>query len=349
MRGSVSLDDCRKVWVKRRMDSPVFISSEVARQVFDWRDAVAALQQVYANPFGPGACPPRVIAAEGPTWLRALPSNPPGSRYFGAKLMGASMAPAGRMVDYVIVLFDRTTGRIAGFLDANLITGYRTAATSAAALDKLVAKGPFRLGVIGSGLEASMHIRAFAAMRDLVEVTVYSTNGARREAFAQSMSEELGISVVAAGTPEAAVGAADIVLTAARSHDEKPILFGNWLQDHAAVVSIGSTVPEQREIDVSVVERADLIVCDMVEEVLHETGDMLAAKAVGVNLDTRTISLNELMNGTAAERVAGARRPMFKSVGGGIQDVVVGGAILDRAIAAGLAAPLPVQFLGKAI
>lgn len=331
------------------MDSPFFISSDVAREVFDWRDAVDALQQVYANPFGPGACPPRVVAAEGPTWMRALPSNPPGSRYFGAKLMGASMAPGGRVVDYVIVLFERASGRIAGFLDANLITGYRTAATSAAALDKLVGERPFRLGVIGSGLEASMHIRAFAAIRDFAEITVYSTSPARREAFAQSMSDELGISVVAAETPESAVGAADIVLTAARSHDEKPILFGNWLQDHAAVVSIGSTVPEQREIDVSVVERADLIVCDMIEEVLHETGDMLAAKAVGVDLVSRTISLNDLMNGSAAAKVARARRPMFKSVGGGIQDVVVGGAILDRAIAAGLAAPLPVKFVGKAI
>lgn len=335
--------------MKSRMDSPVFISSDVAREVFDWRDAIATLQHVYANPFGPGACPPRVIAAEGPTWMRALPSNPPGSRYFGAKLMGASFAPTGRVVEYVIVLFARETGRIAGFLDANLITGYRTAATSAAALDKLVGQGPFRLGVIGSGLEASMHIRAFAAIRDFSEIAVYSTNPVRREAFAQTMSEELGISVVAAETPEAAVGNADIVLTAARSHDEKPILFGNWLQDNAVVVSIGSTVPEQREIDVSVVERADLIVCDMVEEVLHETGDMLAAKAAGVNLDSRAISLNDLMNGSAAARVKSARRPMFKSVGGGIQDVVVGGAILDRAIAAGLVAPLPIQFEGKTI
>lgn len=331
------------------MDSPVFISSDVAREVFDWRDAVAALQQVYANPFGPGACPPRIVAAEGPTWMRALPSNPPGSKYFGAKLMGASMAPGARVVDYVIVLFERTTGRIAGFLDANLITGFRTAATSAAALDRLVGQGPFRLGVIGSGLEASMHIRAFAAIREFAEITVYSTNPDRRTAFAQSMGEELGISVVAADTPQAAVGTADIVLTAARSHDEKPILFGDWLPPHAVVVSIGSTVPEQREIDISVVDRADLIVCDMMEEVLHETGDMLAAKAAGVDLEGRAISLNDLINGSAADRVADARRPMFKSVGGGIQDVVVGGAILDRAIAAGLAAPLPVQFVGKAI
>ncbi|WP_372731506.1 ornithine cyclodeaminase family protein [Novosphingobium sp.] len=331
------------------MGNPVFITGDIARQVFDWRDAVAALQAVYAQPFGPGACPPRIVAQQGPSWLRALPSNPPGCRYFGAKLMGAAMNVAQPSVDYVIVLFDRETSRIAGFLDANLVTAYRTAATSASAFDKLAPHKPLRLGVIGSGLEASMHTRAFSAMRDLEEVAVYSTTPARREAFAQKLSDELGLPVRPAATPQEAVGDADIVLTAARSHDETPILFADWLPEKAMVVSIGSTIPQQREIDASVIARADLIVCDMLEEVLHETGDMLAAVANGIDVSSRAISLNDLMNGSASDRVAAAQRPMFKSVGGGVQDVVVGGAILDRAIAAGLAAPLPFQFEGKAL
>lgn len=331
------------------MLNPVYVTGAVARQVFDWRDAVDALQAVYAQPFGPGACPPRIVAQNGPSWLRALPSNPPGCRYFGAKLMGAAMNVAQPLVDYVIVLFDRESGRIAGFLDANLITAYRTAATSASALDKLAPQRPLRLGVIGSGLEASMHTRAFSAVRELVEVVAFSTTPARREAFAQTLSGELGVPVRAVSTPQEAVADADVVLTAARSHDETPILFADWLPDKAMVVSIGSTIPQQREIDVSVIARADLIVCDMLEEVMHETGDMLAAHADGIDVGSRTISLNDLMNGSAADRVAAARRPMFKSVGGGVQDVVVGGVILDRAIAAGLAAPLPFQFEGKAL
>lgn len=331
------------------MTGPVFVTGDVAREVFDWGDAVAALQAVYAEPFGPGACPPRIVAQSGPSWLRVLPSNPPGSKYFGAKLMGAAMNVEKPSVEYVIVLFDRESSRIAGFLDANHVTAYRTASTSAAALDKLAPVKPLRLGVIGSGLEASMHTRAFAAVRELAEVIVYSPTASRREDFARTLSAELGIPVRAGQTPQEAVGDADIVLTAARSRDETPILFGDWLPPQAMVVSIGSTIPQQREIDTSVVERADLIVCDMYEEVMHETGDMLAASAAGIDLAARAISLNDLMSGAAAARVAAARRPMFKSVGGGVQDVVVGGAILDRAIAAGLAVPLPFNFEGKAV
>lgn len=331
------------------MYNPMFVSSDVAQRVFDWRDAVTALQQVYAQPFGAGACPPRTVAASGASWLRTLPANPPGSRYYGAKLMGATMDVADAAVEYVIVLFERETSRIAGFLDGNIITGYRTAATSAAALDKLAPQRPLRLGVVGSGLEASMHTRAFAAMRNLSDIAVFSTTAARREAFAETMTQELGVKTRAVSSAQEAVANADIVLTAARSHDEKPILYADWLREDAIVISIGSTIPQQREIDISVVERADLIVCDMLEEVMHETGDMLAAKAAGIDLASRAISLNDLMNGSAGARVATARRPMFKSVGGGIQDVVVGELILTKALAAGLATALPMQFERKAL
>lgn len=329
--------------------NPVFVSGEVAREVFSWTEAVAALQAVYGRPFGPGACPARTVATTDGSWLRTLPANPPGSRYFGAKLMAASMNATDRAVEYVIVLFERESGRIAGFLDANLITAFRTAATSSAALDKLAPKRPLRLGVIGSGLEASMHTRGFAAVRKLDEVLVYSTTPARRDAFATTLSQELGIPVRAVERPQDAVGNADVVLTAARSHDEKPILFANWLNEQAMVVSIGSTVPQQREIDVSVVERADLIVCDMLDEVVHETGDMIAARAAGIDVEGRSATLNALMDGSLADRLESVRRPMFKSVGGGLQDVVVGELILTKAIEAGLAVPLPMQFERKAL
>ena len=40
-------------------------------------------------------------------------------------------------------------------------------------------------------------------------------------------------------------------------------------------------------------------------------------------------------------------RPMFKSVGSGLQDVVVAGLILERAQAAGRVTPLPIEFLTR--
>ncbi|MBP0595711.1 ornithine cyclodeaminase family protein [Paraburkholderia sp. LEh10] len=326
---------------------PVFVSGAAAREVFKWEDAIRAIQKTYSLPITPAATPPRTIARADGTWLRTLPAIPPGSRYYGAKLMGMATHSPTSGVEYVVVLYDHETSRIAAFVDANQITGFRTAATSAAALDRLAPRRPARLAVLGSGLEAAMHTRAFAAIREFTDVTVFSPSPERRQAFAQALTQDLGVPAKTAASAQEAVDGADVVLGAARSRDEQPILYGNWLKSGSIVMSIGSTVPEQREIDISVVERSDLIVGDMLEEVLEQTGDMIAASHAGIQFHYKAISLADLMSGTHDERVKASAAPLFKSVGGGLQDVVVAELILTRALEAGLATPLPVAFETK--
>jgi ornithine cyclodeaminase/alanine dehydrogenase len=276
-----------------------------------------------------------------------LPALPPGQRYFGAKLMGMASATVNPGAEYVIVLYDRESSGIAAFVDGYRVTAYRTAATSAAALDRLARPRPIRVAVLGSGLEATMHVRAFAAVRPVRRIAVFSPSAERREAFALAAASDLGAEVEAVGNPEAAVAGADVVLAAARSRGEAPILFGDWLPSATTVISIGSTIPAQREIDVSVVAACDLIVCDDVAEVTEQTGDMLAAERAGIEFRARSFSLHELLAGKLDERVAAARRPLFKSVGGGLQDVVVAEVVLRKALAAGLATPLPIEFERK--
>lgn len=332
-------------------DAPLFVSSETAAAVFQWLPAVRALQETYARPLGPQAVPRRTIAAGAAerASLRTMTAVPPGSRYYGAKLMGMAFGPAGRQLEYVVVLFDATTGSLAAIVDGNLVTAYRTAATSAAALDRLAPQGPARLAVLGSGLEARMHTLAIAAVRELQEISVFSPTPSKRAAFADTIGSELGVRARAVDSPAEAVGGADIVLAAARSHGEKPILYGDWLASHATVVSIGSTLPEQREVDSSAVARAGLIVCDNVEEVLEESGDMLAARRDGIEPAAKCVSLNDLMAGKVGRSSGEGGVAMYKSVGSGLQDVVVAGMILDLARAAGLAAPLPIRFETKRI
>jgi ornithine cyclodeaminase/alanine dehydrogenase len=229
-------------------------------------------------------------------------------------------------------------------VDGHEVTAFRTAATSAAALDRLAPPGPVRLAVLGSGLEATMHVRAFAAVRPIEQLTVSSPTRERREAFAAAAARDLGCRAEAVADASTAVKEASVVLAAARSRGEQPILYGDWLAPETAVVSIGSTIPAQREIDVSVVGAVDLIVCDTVEEVVEQAGDMLAATRAGIAFRDRTFSLHELVSGGLDERLPLAPRRLFKSVGGGLQDVVVAEVIARGALAAGLAIPLPIEF-----
>ena len=328
-------------------EQPVFVSSAAAAAVFSWPEAIGALASAYAAPAPASALPPRTVGSDDGAWLRTLPALPPGRRYFGAKLMGMATGASDPAVEYVIALFDRESSGIAAFIDGHRITAYRTAATSAAALDRLTPPGPIRLGVVGSGLEATMHVHAFAAVRALERVTVYSPTPKRREAFAAAVRRKLDVPAEASGDPENAVDGSSVVLAAARSYGERPTVFGQWLAPAAVVVSIGSTVPFQRELDVSVIAACDLIVCDAVEEVVDQTGDMLEASRAGIEFRDRTFSLHQLLAGELDSRLPTARRPLFKSVGGGLQDVVVAEVVMRAALEAGLATPLPIQFEKK--
>ena len=263
--------------------------------------------------------------------------------------MGVATCASKPAVEYVIVLFDRETSRIAAFVDGARVTAYRTAATSAAAVDRMTGAGPFSLAVLGSGLEASMHTRALAAIRPLSEIRVFSPNPSRRQQFAETLQQELAVPARAVDTPQAAATDAGIVLAAARSHGEQPILFGDWLKPGALVVSIGSTVPQQREIDVSVIARATVIVCDRLEEVLMETGDMIAAAQAGLDVEPVCSSLNSLMAGEVLRPGSAFGIRLYKSVGSGLQDVVVADLLLTKARKAGLGTELPIQFESKSI
>jgi ornithine cyclodeaminase/alanine dehydrogenase len=244
------------------------------------------------------------------------------------------------------LLFDRAVRQesvsLLALLDGNSITGFRTAAKSALAADALAPKKPLCVGVIGSGFEAKKHVSALAAIRTIAKVSVFSPKPASRLRFVEDL-RDLGLPMHAVETGEAAVVDADLVICAARSRDESPTLRGERLQPGQAILSIGSTLPEQHEVDPETIGRADRIVADMVEEVAHETGDMIAAAAAGVPFMGKLLSLSALMSGVEVGRPSPEAIVLYKSVGAALQDLAVAGQCYRGAVALGLGTPLPVS------
>jgi alanine dehydrogenase len=319
---------------------PLFLTDADVRAVFDWRSAIEALRRAYTAPADAAMFPPRSMARGEGLWLRTLSGVCPDGGLMGAKLIAASIR--NRRASYLIPLFDQQSVELVALVDAASITGFRTAATSALAADALAPAQALSVAVIGSGFEARMHLRALAAIRDIKTVRVFSPNPLSRSRFIDEMAD-LGLSIASAESAPAAVAGADLVICAARSRDETPTLHGEWIAEGAVVVSIGSTLPEQREVDVSVVARAGLIAADMVEEVAHDSGDMLAARRAGIAFESRLVSLSEVLSrprGVAAP--AGGLR-LYKSVGAALQDLVIAGMCVARARQASRGTPLPVS------
>ena len=181
-----------------------------------------------------------------------------------------------------------------------------------------------------------MHVGAFHAIREIEELVVYSLT-ARRAAFAEAGGR-------AADEPRDAVKGATVVLAAPARRAADPLR--DYLR-HARSSCRSDRRSGALEIDVSVVGWCDLIVCDDVDEaVARGEGDMLEATRAGVPFADKAVPSTHLANELDA-RLASVERPMFKSVGSGLQDVVVAGLILERRGSSDLRRPLPVEFLTK--
>ncbi|MFE0679100.1 ornithine cyclodeaminase family protein [Streptomyces sp. NPDC058867] len=316
-----------------------FLTDADVRSAFTWRDAITALRAAYGTPPDELRFPARNMARGDGLWLRTLSGVPADGSPMGAKLIAAS--PRRRRASYLIPLFDQESTELLALLDGHAITGFRTAATSALAADLLAPSGPLRVGVIGSGFEAQAHVRALAAIRRLSSVTVFSPNPASRTRFTECLAD-MDVPLDTATDASAAVAGADLVLCAARSRDEQPTL--RAAPPGATVVSIGSPLPEQRELATEVIARAALVVADVVREVLHDTGDLIAATAKGVDLTGRLVSLADVVRGHVPGRPEHDPDAVvvYKSVGSAAQDLAVAAMCLRRATELSLGTELPV-------
>ena len=310
-----------------------FIGDEAVVAAADWASVIGALRAAYAAEVTDEMVPNRSVARGKGFWLRGLSAVSPSGKYMGCKLIAAS--PKEKRASYLIPLYDQKTMDLAALIDGNRITGYRTAGTAVVAIELLAQDAPLTVAIIGSGYESRGLFEALLSMRQIAEARVFSPTPANRERYATDFAASHGVTMMAAASAEEAVTGANLILCAARSHDESPTLKGAWLSLGALVVSLGSTLQEQREVDEETLDRAAMIVADMPEEVLHETGDAIAAAKAGVALEAKTVSLGDLASGKVARPTDPNAIIIYKSVGSALQDIVIAEMILERATAAG--------------
>ena len=217
------------------------------------------------------------------------------------------------------------------------------------------------VGMIGSGGMARTYLQAFAAVRDIRKVRVFSPTRAHREAYAKEMAAKLEIDVQPVDTPELAVEGADIV--SACTNAMQPALKGAWL-------AAGQHVTDVRaELDDEVYARATVTFRTGVshsrprnEDAAHmgdgyANGDYMAGDAEELarlpqrhrsgNLGTREgfPTFNDLVGAKAPGRTSADDITLYLNNGNqGLQFAAVGSVVYNRAKELGLGRELPTEW-----
>jgi ornithine cyclodeaminase len=111
-----------------------------------------------------------------------------------------------------VALFDHHTGQPLALVAGPAITALRTGAASGLATRLLARPDAASLGLFGSGVQASSHLEAICAVRNITQVRVWGRSWEHPRAFAERHSGRFKVKLVAVTEPRDAA-ACDIVCT----------------------------------------------------------------------------------------------------------------------------------------
>jgi ornithine cyclodeaminase/alanine dehydrogenase-like protein (mu-crystallin family) len=206
--------------------------------------------------------------------------------------------------DLLMVMIGEPRAR--GYEEYYCIAGYHTACAATVGTNLLARPDATRVGLLGSGAQAVMHLAALAETRPISEVLLYSPTPENREKFARDMGNKLGISIKAVETTDEVVEFAEILLVCTNSN--VPVLDGSKLQPGTHVTSIvhsnkemlraGLVTKMRQEIDDKTLQRSDLIVtANMAQEDLDQPEILHGAIQRGV-IDRKNVhEMSELITG----------------------------------------------------
>ncbi|MFC0336471.1 ornithine cyclodeaminase [Kushneria avicenniae] len=227
----------------------------------------------------------------------------------------------------LMIVFSAKTGLVEAVLfDEGYLTDIRTALAGAIAAKHLARKDSRRAAVIGAGVQAELQVAALKLVRDIDTVDVWARDTDRAEAYAARMRARFeGLTVNVHGDIESACREADVIITTTPS--KSPLLKAEHLSNGVHVTAMGSDSPEKRELDVSVMTRADAFVVDTRAQ--SETNGELKVWA-GNTVPFEAHEMGQVIAAGSSPRIGRDQITVCDLTGTGVQDTAIAGFALKR-------------------
>jgi ornithine cyclodeaminase len=306
------------------------IDADTAHRLLDYRGLVEGLRDMYRR--GVDLTERKVLHQKLPDgsqkdWL-LLPAWQFG-RHQGIKLVSVFPGNEKKGLASILglyVLFDGETGAPILTIDGAALTLRKTVCNSALAVDYCARRDASRLLVMGAGNLAPHVVAAHASLRPIREVRIWNRTPEKAVALAQRLARP-DLVVSATTDLEDAVRWADIVTGVTMT--KQPLIKGAWLKPGQHLDLIGAFRTDMREADDEAVKRARLFI-DARFSVLDECGDISQPLEAGLIKDQDITDLFQLSRGERPGRQSDEEITLFKSGGGGHEDLATAQYLLSK-------------------
>jgi ornithine cyclodeaminase len=227
-----------------------------------------------------------------------------------------------------------TTGEpVALLFDEGVLTDWRTGYAGALATRLCWPAAATRLGIVGTGTQARMQLRALRALAPgkPLSVSVWGRSAEKAKRFAADVAD-LGLDVAPATSLADLCAASRVIVTTTPATE--PLVRAEWIAPGTHITAVGADSPGKQELETALVSRADILLADSARQSIDH-GEFAHAVAAGLVAAER---IGEI--GASLRAGSLTRRPDDISIadltGLGAEDAAIAGAVLAGA---GSAAP----------
>ncbi len=229
-----------------------------------------------------------------------------------------------------VFLFDPDTGKAKAMVGGNLLTALRTAAASSVSIKYLARRDAKVIGMIGAGHQATFQLRAALAQRPFEKVIGWNYHPDMLPNI-EKIATEAGLPFEAVDLPGMAEADVIISITSAFA----PSLMADHVSPGTHIACMGTDTKGKQEVEAALLARATVFTDEVAQSI--SIGEAQHAVAEGLIEETDINQIGAVINGTHAGRTSSGDITLFDGTGVGLQDLAVAAAVVDLAVAKGVA------------
>lgn len=228
----------------------------------------------------------------------------------------------------MMLAFSATTGETVAIMrDEGWLTDMRTAIGGALATRALARADATEVLILGAGIQARLQATCLAQL--MPERTLHFQIWGRNASAAQILATDLNAlshSAVSVTLLDAAIGAADIILTTTPA--TQPLFADGVVRRGTHLTAIGADCLGKQELPAELVASASLRVCDMASQSLNHGEFQTAHRS---NSSLKVSELGNILSGAQPGRTLDDDITIVDLTGIAAQDIAITQAIIDAA------------------
>ena len=226
-----------------------------------------------------------------------------------------------------MMVFSQKTGHISSvLLEEGELTNHRTAAAGAVAAKCLAPKNVNMIGIVGTGVQSRLQALYLQKMTDCRNLVIWGRNKDKAELAAVDM-QKMGYEANIIENLNDLCKVSQIIVTTTPA--TSPLLKREMITPGTHITAMGSDTSDKCELSPEILDLADIVAADSIEQAIQRGEIFQALKAGKCNKD-KLVELGSIIIDPSKGRTNDQQITIADLSGVAIQDIMIAKAVTDK-------------------